>query len=49
MGCVEEALQGGVNDSLNLDTHGKSHSAVLLAMTIEVPEDHPAFQLKDAQ
>jgi hypothetical protein len=21
---LEEALQGGVNDSLNLDTHGKS-------------------------
>ena len=26
---LEEALQGGVNDSLNLDTHGKSRSAVL--------------------
>ena len=46
---LEEALQGGVNDSLNLDTHGKSRSAVLLAMTIEVPEDHPAFRLKAAQ
>ena len=46
---LEDALQGGVNDSLNLDTHGKSRSAVLLAMTIEVPEDHPAFRLKAAQ
>ena len=40
---LEETLQGGVNDSLNLDTHGKSRSAVLLAMTVEVPEDHPSF------
>ena len=46
---LEEALQGGVNDSLNLDTHGKSRSAVLLAMTIDVPEDHAALRLKDAQ
>ena len=46
---LEDALQGGVNDSLNLDTHGKSRSAVLLAMTIEVPEDHPALRLKAAQ
>ena len=40
---LEETLQGGVNDSLNLDTHGKSRSAHLLAMMVEVPEDHPAF------
>ena len=46
---LEETLQGGVNDSLNLDTHGKSRSAVLLAMTIDVPEDHPALRLKAAQ
>ncbi len=43
---LEEALQGGVNDSLNLDTHGKSRSAVLLAMTIDVPADHPALRRK---
>ena len=40
---LEETLQGGVNDSLNLDTHGKSRSAWLLTMPVEVPEDHPAF------
>ena len=45
---LEETLQGGVNDSLNLDTHGKSRSAVLLAMTVEVPEDHPAFASRAA-
>ena len=46
---LEDALQGGVNDSLNLDTRGKLRSAVLLAMTIDVPEDHPALRLKAAQ
>jgi hypothetical protein len=45
---LEETLQGGVNDSLNLDTHGKSRSAVLLATTVEVPEDHPAFAQRAA-
>jgi hypothetical protein len=45
---LEEALQGGVNDSLNLDTHGKTRSAVLLAMPIEVPDEHPALKTKAA-
>jgi hypothetical protein len=43
---LEETLQGGVNDSLNLDTHGKSRSSVLLAMFVEVPDDHPALATK---
>jgi len=46
--ALEETLQGGVNDSLNLDTHGKSRSAHLLAMMVEVPEDHPAFATRAA-
>jgi hypothetical protein len=46
---LEDALQGGVNDSLNLDTHGKSRSAVLLAMMVDVPDGHPAFNTKAAQ
>jgi hypothetical protein len=45
---LEETLQGGVNDSLNLDTHGKSRSAHLLAMMVEVPDDHPAFAKRAA-
>ena len=45
---LEETLQGGVNDSLNLDTHGKSRSSVLLAMLIDVPDDHPALKTKAA-
>ena len=43
---LQETLQGGVNDSLNLDTHGKTRSAVLLAMLIDVPDDHPALKTK---
>ena len=39
---LEESLQGGVNDSLALDTHGKSRSSVFLALEIEVGDDHPA-------
>jgi hypothetical protein len=33
------ALEGGVNTSLNLDSHGKSWSSLLLSLTIEVPEN----------
>lgn len=39
---LERALAGGVNDSLALDTHGKSRSSLLLALAVEVPDDHPA-------
>lgn len=34
---VDEVLEGGVNGSLNLDGHGKTHSFRLLAMTVRVP------------
>ena len=43
---LEETLQGGVNDSLNLDTHGKSRSSELLALLIDVPDDHPALKTR---
>ena len=33
------ALEGGVNTSLNLDSHGKSWSSLLLSLDIEVPEN----------
>jgi hypothetical protein len=33
---VDEVLEGGVNGSLNLDGHGKSHSFRLLSLTVEV-------------
>lgn len=34
---VEDALEGGVNGSLNLDGHGKSHSSRLLTLTVRIP------------
>ena len=36
---MEGALGGGVTRSLSLDPHGKSYSALMLTMRIEVPED----------
>jgi hypothetical protein len=34
---IDEVLDGGVNSSLNLDTHGKSLAFLLLAMEIDLP------------
>ena len=36
---LEDVLDGGVNDSLNLDSHGKTLSYLLLSLKIEVPEE----------
>ena len=36
---LHDALEGGVNTSLNLDSHGKSWSYLLLRLAIEVPEN----------
>ncbi|WP_315132081.1 hypothetical protein [Achromobacter marplatensis] len=36
---LEGVLDGGVNDALNLDTHGKSLSFRLLDLTVEVSPD----------
>ena len=38
---LDEVLDGGVNDALNLDMHGKTLSFPLLTLPIEVPEDRP--------
>ena len=34
---LDEALEGGVNESLNLDSHGKSWSSLILSLEIELP------------
>jgi hypothetical protein len=34
---LDDVLDGGVNDSLNLDSHGKALSFLLLDLPIEVP------------
>jgi hypothetical protein len=35
---MDEALEGGVNESLNLDSHGKSWSFLLLGLEVEVAD-----------
>ena len=34
---LDDVLDGGVNDSLNLDSHGKALSFLLLELAVEVP------------
>ena len=34
---LDDVLDGGVNDALNLDSHGKALSYLLLDLPIEVP------------
>jgi hypothetical protein len=36
---MHDALEGGVNSSLNLDSHGKSFSFLMLALTVEVTRE----------
>jgi hypothetical protein len=36
---MHDALEGGVNTSLNLDGHGKSWSFLILGLEIEVPDN----------
>ena len=36
---IDDVLDGGVNDSLNLDSHGKSLSYLLLELPLTVPDD----------
>ena len=38
---LDDVLDGGVNDALNLDMHGKSLSFHLLTLTLTVPENKP--------
>ena len=40
---LDDVLDGGVNDSLNLDTHGKALAYLLLDMTIAVPAELAGF------
>lgn len=35
---LREALDGGVNGSLGLDGHGKSWSAILLSLELDLPQ-----------
>ena len=35
---MQNALEGGVNESLNLDGHGKSWSSLILGLEIDLPD-----------
>jgi hypothetical protein len=35
---LDDVLEGGVNGSLNLDGHGKTHSSRLLTLTVETDQ-----------
>ncbi len=36
---MQDALEGGVNTSLGLDSHGKSWSSLILGLEIEIPDN----------
>ena len=36
---LDDVLDGGVNDSLNLDSHGKALSFLLLELPLQIPAD----------
>jgi len=36
---LDDVLDGGVNDALNLDSHGKALSFLLLELPIQVPDE----------
>lgn len=40
---LENVLDGGVNDSLNLDSHGKTLAFLLLSLEIAVPKELAAL------
>jgi hypothetical protein len=35
---MDQALEGGVNESLNLDSHGKSWSFLFLGLEVEIED-----------
>lgn len=35
---LDDVLDGGVNDALNLDSHGKALSYLLLDLPVQVPQ-----------
>lgn len=44
---LDEVLDGGVNDSLNLDSHGKALSFFLLDLPIQVPATLTQFLIAE--
>jgi len=46
---IDDVLDGGVNKSLNLDTHGKALSCLLLDMRIRIAEDLMPYLAPDEE
>ena len=40
---MQNALEGGVNESLNLDGHGKSWSSLILGLEIDLPDEQASL------
>ena len=38
---IDDALEGGVNSSLGLDTHGKTLSYLVLGLSVRIPPNFP--------
>jgi hypothetical protein len=45
---LRDALEGGVNSSLNLDSHGKSWSYLILGLELDPPSSIPSLTRPDA-
>jgi hypothetical protein len=45
---MDQALEGGVNESLNLDSHGKSWSCLVLGLEIELDDRSEDARRPDA-
>lgn len=44
---MDDALEGGVNESLNLDGHGKSWSSLVLGLAVTLPATVPGPRLPE--
>ena len=44
---LDDVLDGGVNDALNLDSHGKALSFLLLDMSIDVPVELEGYLMSE--
>lgn len=44
---IDEVLEGGVNDALNLDGHGKTHSFLVLSLPVRIPSEFDTIIKKE--
>lgn len=46
---IDDVLEGGVNDALNLDGHGKTHAFLVLSLPVRVPRELIAPQREELE